>query len=283
MTSKDSEASVAVNIEELRSSKDAIIMWSMSIQAQIADFSKAYVEHVNNIINGTSAAIDLPIVPAGLSHFDFVPRASSVGAKSEAGGRKKRKRAPVDPNAPKRPLTPYFLYMQNNRPKIAEDLGSEAKPKVIADEGTRRWQEMDLKEKEIWKSIYGENYERYKIAKAAYDESKKNPTEDTDPAASQLQQDIAGAETQASDSSDDEDEESSSESPSPKPVKEKTPPRSTNKRRRSDAKAIKEVAKEPIPAVTPAKKGRGKAAEPTPLKEKLPEKRSRTKKRKSEV
>lgn len=127
-------------------------MWSMSIQAQIADFSKAYVEHVNNIINGTSASIDLPIVPAGLSHFDFVPRASSPGAKSEAGGRKKRKRAPVDPNAPKRPLTPYFLYMQNNRPKIAEDLGSEAKPKAIADEGTRRWQEMDLKEKEVCQS-----------------------------------------------------------------------------------------------------------------------------------
>lgn len=129
-----------------------IIMWSMSLQSQIADFSKAYVEHVNNVINGTSATIDLPPMPIGMSHLDFVPRGGSPGAKSEAGGRKKRKRAPVDPNAPKRPLTPFFLYMQNNRPKIAEDLGSEARPKNIADEGTRRWQEMDVKEKEVCQS-----------------------------------------------------------------------------------------------------------------------------------
>lgn len=138
---------------------------------------------------------------------------------------------------------------------------------------------------QIWKSIYGENYEEYKVLKAKYDESKKNPTEEPDPSASQLQQDFAGAETQAEDSSsdDNDDDESSSESPSPKPVKEKTPPRSTNKRRRSDAKAVKETAKEPTPAVTPAKKGRGKALVPTPLTEKLPEKRSRAKKRKSEA
>jgi hypothetical protein len=127
-------------------------MWSMSLQSQIAEFSKAYVEHVNNVINGTSATIDLPPMPIGMSHLDFVPRGGSPGAKSEAGGRKKRKRAPVDPNAPKRPLTPFFLYMQNNRPKIAEDLGSEARPKNIADEGTRRWQEMDVKEKEVCQS-----------------------------------------------------------------------------------------------------------------------------------
>ncbi|KAJ5219279.1 uncharacterized protein N7498_001378 [Penicillium cinerascens] len=280
---QDSEATVAVNIEELRASKDAIIMWSMSLQSQIADFSKAYVEHVNNVINGTSASIDLPAMPIGMNHLDFAPRAGSPGAKSEAGGRKKRKRAPVDPNAPKRPLTPYFLYMHNNRPRIAEDLGADAKPKNVAEEGTRRWQNMDLKEKEIWKAMYGENYEKYKVdsaaynaAKAAKESAKKAGEEDNDPSASQLQQDFAGAE--AEDSSDDEEESSSEESPSPIPPKEKTPPRSSNKRRRSDAKVVKE-AKE----ATPAKKGKGKTAEPTPAKEKVPEKRSRAKKRKSEA
>lgn len=124
----------------------------MSLQTQIAEFSKAYIEHVNNVVNGTSATIDLPAMPVGVSHFDAVSRAGSPGAKSEAGGRKKRKRAPVDPNAPKRPLTPYFLYMKNNRSRIAEDLGSDAKPKDVADEGTRRWQTMDQKEKEVCQS-----------------------------------------------------------------------------------------------------------------------------------
>jgi hypothetical protein len=127
--------------------------------------------------------------------------------------------------------------------------------------------------------MYGENYEKYKVQKAAYDASKtagKAPAaeEDHDPSASQLQQDIAGAETQGEDSSDVDESSSDEESPPP-PPKEKTPPRSSNKRRRSDAKAAKEA--------TPAKKGKSKTVEPSPVKEKLPEKRSRAKKRKSEA
>lgn len=122
----------------------------MALQSYIADLSKAYVEHVNNVVNGGPATIELPAMPIGMTgHFDVGMRASSPGAKSEAAGPKKRKRAPVDPNAPKRALTPYFLYMQNNRAKIAQDLGGSAKPKEVSDEGTRRWQSMDAQEKEV--------------------------------------------------------------------------------------------------------------------------------------
>lgn len=119
----------------------------MTLQSYIADLSKAYVEHVNSVINGGPATIDIPAMPAGLTaaHFD---RASSPGAKSEAGG-KKRKRAPVDPNAPKRPLTPYFLYMQHNRSTIASELGGNAKPKDVSDEGTKRWLEMPDSQREV--------------------------------------------------------------------------------------------------------------------------------------
>lgn len=122
----------------------------MALQSYIADLSKAYIEHANSVINGGPATIDMPAMPVGMpTHFDLGLRATSPGAKSEAGGPKKRKRAPVDPNAPKRALTPYFLFMQSNRPQIAQDLGPTAKPKDVADEGTRRWQTMDAKEKEV--------------------------------------------------------------------------------------------------------------------------------------
>lgn len=122
----------------------------MALQSYIADLSKAYLEHANNVINGGPATIDIPSLPVGLSsHFDLGLRATSPGAKSEAGGPKKRKRAPVDPNAPKRALTPYFLFMQANRSQIAKDMGPNAKPKEVADEGTRRWQTMEPKEKEV--------------------------------------------------------------------------------------------------------------------------------------
>ena len=74
-----------------------------------------------------------------------------VGAsQDESGEPKKRKRKRVhDPNAPKRALTPYFLYMKINRPLIAKELGETAKPKDIADEGAKRWGAMSDSEKQV--------------------------------------------------------------------------------------------------------------------------------------
>lgn len=256
----------------------------MALQSYIADLSKAYVEHVNNVINGGPATIDIPAMPTSLSsHVEA--RAGSPGPKAEADVPKKRKRAPVDPNAPKRALTPYFLYMQQNRHKIAEDLGGSAKPKDVADEGTRRWQTMDPKEKEIYKSQYLENYEAYKRDMAAYKAGHKGG--DDDAANDQLQQGIAAApvesESSDSDTSDSEEEEVVEQSPSPVPVKQKTPPKPASaKRRRSDIKAVKEVAESPAKPASPVKRGR-KAAEPASVKSTPAEPKRRAKKRKSEL
>ena len=120
----------------------------MEVQSYLADLGKAYVQHVKSITDGEGATIELPLGPT-FTGGDFPGRASSPGAKSEAGGPKKRKRAPADPNAPKRALTPYFLFMQTNRAQIAEDLGDNARPKDVADEGTRRWQNMDEKDRGV--------------------------------------------------------------------------------------------------------------------------------------
>ena len=59
-----------------------------------------------------------------------------------APDKKERKKRQHDPNAPKRPLTPFFLYMQTARPIIAKDLGSEVAKGAVSAEGTRRWKEM---------------------------------------------------------------------------------------------------------------------------------------------
>ena len=75
--------------------------------------------------------------------------APAAGLDLEGDGKKKRKRTPHDPNAPKRALTPYFLYMQSARATIAKELGDSAKPKEVADEGTRRWTEMSPAEKSV--------------------------------------------------------------------------------------------------------------------------------------
>ena len=77
----------------------------------------------------------------------FGQRAATPALPTEAGdGKKPKTRRPHDKNAPKRALTPFFLYMQTARPVLAR-----AKPKAtakeIADEGTKRWQEMEDDEK----------------------------------------------------------------------------------------------------------------------------------------
>ncbi|KAJ5964182.1 uncharacterized protein N7479_004058 [Penicillium vulpinum] len=286
MASNQDETTVQVNKEELRRAGDLIVMRLMEVQSYIADLGKAYLQHVNNIAEGRDAHIDLPIGPSGFMGPDIPFRAGSPGAKSEAGGPKKRKRAPVDPNAPKRALTPYFLFMQHNRSKIAEDLGNDARPKDVADEGTRRWQSMEDTQKEIWKKMYAANYDQYKRDMAAYKAGNK-VDEEHDPAASQLQQDFASAEPEPEAEAEAEHEESgdestdSSDESSPSPPKEKTPPPST-KRRRSDPKAKETVAE--TPAKSPVKRTR-KAAEPvsTPAVKTPGDGKRRSKKRKSEV
>ncbi|KAJ5824005.1 Urease beta subunit [Penicillium robsamsonii] len=291
MASNHDDTTVQVNKEELRRAGDLIVMRLMEVQSYIADLGKAYVQHVSNITEGRDANIELPLGPSGFMGPDIPFRAGSPGAKSEAGGPKKRKRAPVDPNAPKRALTPYFLYMQHNRSKIADDLGNDARPKDVADEGTRRWQSMEDTQKEVWKKMYAANYDQYKRDMAAYKAGGK-ADEEHDPAASQLQQDFAGAEVEpeaeaeaeaeAEPESGEETTDSSDESQSPSPAKEKTPPRSTTKRRRSDPKA-KEAE---TPAKSPVKRSSRKAAEPvvsTPAAKTPADNKRKSKKRKSEL
>lgn len=61
--------------------------------------------------------------------------------------KKERKKRQHDPNAPKRPLTPYFLYMQTARPIIAVDLGEGVPKGAVQEEGQRRWASMSAQEK----------------------------------------------------------------------------------------------------------------------------------------
>lgn len=63
--------------------------------------------------------------------------------------KKERKKRTLDPNAPRRPLTAYFLYMQTARPIIAADLGTTAPKKAVQEEGQRRWATMSLSEKHV--------------------------------------------------------------------------------------------------------------------------------------
>lgn len=82
--------------------------------------------------------------------------------------KKERKKRTHDPNAPKRPLTPYFLYMQHARSIIANDLGPEAPKGAVQEEGQRRWAQMGPQEKQGWNNAYQYNLRLYNARVHSY-------------------------------------------------------------------------------------------------------------------
>lgn len=129
-----------------------VIVALATLQSSVSELSRAYINHANTVLApGKSPALDANLAEvlttSGLLTGQPAPALPPVENADE--GKKKRKRQPHDPNAPKRALTPYFLYMQHARSQIHKELGDQARPKEVADEGTRRWGEMSPAEKSV--------------------------------------------------------------------------------------------------------------------------------------
>ena len=130
-----------------------------TLQDAVQTLSTSYIrltnavlgEHGTNVdIDGALARLsDNPLLAPGLQNIARAPGAPVVAA-SEAGEKKsERKKRQHDPNAPKRPLTPFFLYMQTARPIIAGDLGPDVAKGAVSSEGTRRWGTMAPDDKQV--------------------------------------------------------------------------------------------------------------------------------------
>lgn len=123
-----------------------------TLQSAVQDLSRAYIAHTNTVIGkapGSSLELLSLANPLGSDNVFFGGRTATPGPNLDVAEGKKRKRAPHDKNAPKRPVTPYFLYMQTARSLIAAEMEPSHSAKEVADEGTRRWNEMPLKEREV--------------------------------------------------------------------------------------------------------------------------------------
>lgn len=152
----DAVISSSVDHEALAETYTKVIVALATLQNSVKDLSTAYINHANTVLNpGRAGTLDLNLTSTLLDSGLLAGGAAPPGVKLEAAPetKKKRKRAAHDPNAPKRALTPYFLYMQSARPQIAAELGSNAKPKEVADEGTRRWSVMPEGDKRVCLSL----------------------------------------------------------------------------------------------------------------------------------
>ncbi|KAI9879154.1 MAG: hypothetical protein M1830_009353 [Pleopsidium flavum] len=149
-----------------------------TLQSAVQDLSRAYITHTNTVLGrAPGSRLELISLSNPLGDNGLLgPRAATPAAGTELGdGKKKRKRAPPDPDAPKRPLTPYFLYMQTARPMIAKNVPGNTTPKEIAEEGTRRWAKMDPAEKILWGNHYITNLAKYREQVEQYKAGKGIP------------------------------------------------------------------------------------------------------------
>ncbi|PGH19109.1 hypothetical protein AJ79_00143 [Helicocarpus griseus UAMH5409] len=275
-----------------------VIVSLATLQSAVSDLSRAYINHANTVLNRGPSTLDLGGITSSLLENGLLSggRGLSPGARPDtAGGKKKRKRAPHDPNAPKRALTPYFLYMQHNRANIARELGENARPKEVADEGTKRWAEMPDNEKKVWKDLYAANLRVYQEKMKAYKAGLPVPEDESTEAAAQLHQGVHHAVEEASTEESEESSEEEEDEAFPEPVKEPTPPRSTKRRRttgeakptstpttaskKASPEKKKASAKKDEPAAKPKRGAAAAAAVETPKADK----KTGKKKRKSEA
>ena len=118
-----------------------------TLQNSIGDLLRAYMTHCNTIVGGGSSN--------SLDISNFLNNVSGEPlALLETKQRRRRAKKEKDPNAPKRPLTAYFLYSHHARDIIKNDLkaaanGVEPKSQEVQDEATRRWNNMAVEEKKV--------------------------------------------------------------------------------------------------------------------------------------
>lgn len=137
---------------------DQVVTGLATLQDAIQTLSTAYIKHTNAVLGEHGAGFDVaaamakmgenPLLNLGGALQRAVSPARSA-AEAPVEGKKERKKRQHDPDAPKRPLTPFFLYMQTARPIIAQDLGPEAAKGAVSNEGTLRWSNMDKESKQV--------------------------------------------------------------------------------------------------------------------------------------
>ncbi|ORY57206.1 uncharacterized protein BCR38DRAFT_449911 [Pseudomassariella vexata] len=164
-------ATLVINRAEYVRVRDSVYARLSTIQDLLRSFAADYVRQSNLLLGEPTSLDNVPSLHAlaSLDHaaFGFAPLAAEAVAPA-AEEKKERKKRVHDPNAPKRPLTPYFLYMQTARPIIANDLGEEAPKGAVQEEGQRRWASMTPQEKMAWNNAYQFNLRLYNARVHSY-------------------------------------------------------------------------------------------------------------------
>ncbi|TVY43910.1 High mobility group protein [Lachnellula occidentalis] len=169
------------NITEQALTREKVVDGLATLKEAIETLSSAYIKHTNACLGdfSTSQEIDSSLAKLGdnpllLGDLQRPPSPARSVVADAAPEKKERKKRQHDPNAPKRPLTPFFLYMQTARPIITADLGPESAKGAVSTEGTRRWGHMADEDKQLWTNAYKDNLRLYNARMHSY-KSGNNP------------------------------------------------------------------------------------------------------------
>ncbi|KAK3945389.1 hypothetical protein QBC46DRAFT_360481 [Diplogelasinospora grovesii] len=178
-----------IDVDNFVRVRDSVHQRLLTIQELIKSFSQDYLRQTNLLLGEGTASIEnggsemagiadaLASLQQQQGQYQAVIAAPPLAPVEE---KKERKKRTHDPNAPKRPLTPYFLYMQTARPIIASDLGAEAPKGAVQDEGQRRWAVMAAAEKQGWNTAYQYNLRLYNARVHSYKHGNLNAKNMTD-------------------------------------------------------------------------------------------------------
>ncbi|KAK4974756.1 hypothetical protein LTR28_010099 [Elasticomyces elasticus] len=147
---KDEHRMVSINLDavEYTRTRDSVVTQLTTLQNSLADLTKSYINNTNVILAGSSEA---DIRASTLDPLAHISLDGGAAAQPVPAGKTRKKRAPYvkDPNAPPKPLTAYFAFMQEARPIITKELGDHLKPKELSEELTRRWNNLQESEREV--------------------------------------------------------------------------------------------------------------------------------------
>ena len=80
----------------------------------------------------------------------------------------RKTKASKDPNRPKRPQSAYFLWLGENRVRIKEELGGDAKVTEVTKEAGKQWKLVTAEEKAPFEETSNTEKQRYKVEMDTY-------------------------------------------------------------------------------------------------------------------
>ncbi|KAK6381162.1 hypothetical protein LTR65_001014 [Meristemomyces frigidus] len=226
---------VAVDISEFVRTRDALSSAYMSLSSSIDRAVKAYIDHTNVVLAG-DGSLNISYLTQPFDQLANTAQQALHGAAQIQNGtaaedgkpekRKKRAYKQRDPNAPKRPLTAYFRYLQEQRGPLgvqmkAELGGTPMKPGDLSKEATERWNKLSKDEQQPYRDAYQRALKDYEKEVVRYKAEGGKVEEAPTPAAEEPEEidvdaeheehddenDAVGAGAKDDDETDDDDDD----------------------------------------------------------------------------